>query len=252
MNIKRLIKGKKYNFTIQLNSITEYDEQTKYDLSALGLTLSNYLIKFSKEEKAYNLESIIDKDITFKKVYYPLESDYHYYFTIKNNNKNPITLNDNFTCNYLFKFYPKKEFNESQLNTTAYTDIVYYLIFQYNYKTDDPNEEFSFYSYFLEDNVKYYLYLFVKLNNNENNEEQYFSKLYEINTTIDDKNNKKNAIIFGILFGSIFIITIVISIIICARFRRKNKDLKKQIEEISLVNKNDRKDSQQSEEITFI
>jgi hypothetical protein len=247
-----LIKGKKYNFTIQLNNTFQYDLDENYFLSFYyGLYEPNYIIKFYKEERNYNLENLVDKDIKFKEINVSSENIYFYNFTIKSNN-DIINLNNNFKYCYFFRIYIKEIIIDSQLlNTTAFT-------FRFDssfseYITDNPNKEFSipFYIYFDKsmDNRKYFFYLFVKVID-KNNEEQYFSKLFEINTKLDNKKIKKIAIIL-VIFVSIFIITLLTSLVICAKYRRKNIELKKQIEEISLCNKNENENPEEIP-ITFV
>ena len=132
-------------------------------------------------------------------------------------------MNNYFKYSYVITIYPKQITNDSQiLNTTAY--IINYI--KYYYITDNPNEDFSFPCYSISENGKYYFNLFVKVSNINNNEETYFSKLFEIDTKSDNNKSNNNVNIFVIIFVSIFIIILLIFLIVCENIGRKIKILK--------------------------
>ena len=122
-----------------------------------------------------------------------------------------------YNYNYYIRIYSRNSIYEYEiLNNIAFNTF-------YEFETDDPNEDF-FVSFNLEDNENYILSLFIKVNG-KNNEEQYYSKIFEINTKTEKSNNNKTIIILCIIFGSIFIITLIILFIVCAFFKSKNKNL---------------------------
>ena len=64
----------------------------------------------------------------------------------------------------------------------------------------------------------------------------YYSTCIEKNEKVkkeEKKENKSNLWLFIIIFGSIFVMILVISLITCEIYRRKNKNLKEQVQAIS-------------------
>ena len=253
---ENLTEGQKYNFTIQINnSINSINN----DL--LEYLLPNYIIKYYPKENDYNLDFIIDKSIEYENIIDLSNNNIIYNVTIKNNQEKYNLKNDsNYT--YFIRVCSKNPLYEIQmLKTTAF---LFYINFNISiYETNDPNEdiEFSFSDSLY--NKKYVILLFIKVNNKngKNNEEMYYSTYFEIEKKEENENNK-TIIILSIIFGSVFIISLVISIIVCSIYRKKNKNLKEQIQAISFsrgideenVAKKKRKLSKEEEdyESTFI
>ena len=182
-----------------------------------------------------------------------MEDKYYYNITIKNNRTNIKNLNNYFKYNYLIQIFLKSNINNIQiLNTTAF--IERFDILSHQHITYDPNEEFSFSSKDIHENKNYFVYLFVKVS--DKNNENYLSKIFEINTKLDNtnnnnkKSNRKNLVKLIIIFGGIFVITLIIFLIVCVRYRKKNKNLKQKIEEIS--SKASRRNSEESLGIVII
>ena len=247
------LKQEQFNFTIQFNRTNQNDLEENDNFYHGGIFESNYIIKFYKKEKDYNLDFILDKDIKFIKLDGPLEDKYYYNITIKNNRTNIKNLNNYFKYNYLIQIFLKSNINNIQiLNTTAF--IERFDILSHQHITYDPNEEFSFSSKDIHENKNYFVYLFVKVS--DKNNENYLSKIFEINTKLDNtnnnnkKSNRKNLVKLIIIFGGIFVITLIIFLIVCVRYRKKNKNLKQKIEEIS--SKASRRNSEESLGIVII
>ena len=237
ISTSNLEKGKKYNFTVQMNDKTNNKKLNPN----FYLYLHNYILKLYKNESLPNLDFINDLDCQVKH----LKSKSN--IIIKNNKEN-YTLNYNYNYTYFTNVYLKEILFEPQiLNTTAF---LFYnkkfdsnnednsLPFFYNYKEftySNPYEEFSFDSESSLDNENYYVFLFIKINGN-NKEEMYYSTCIEKNEKVkkeETKENKSNLWLFIIIFGSIFVMILVISLITCEIYRRKNKNLKEQVQAIS-------------------
>ena len=147
-------------------------------------------------------------------------------------------LNKNYKYNYFVLLYLKKYFYQPQLlKTTAY---IFYErnipnignpVIWMNF-TSDPNEELSFDLTNLLDNDIYVIYLFIKLDVN-NNEEIYYSTSKEIDIKEDNNDNKESLTTILIIFGIVILITLVIFIIIFRKCLKKNKNLKEQVQAIS-------------------
>ena len=253
---ENLKEGQKYNFSIQIdNSINSINN----DL--FKQVVPNYIVKYYRKENDYNLDFIINKSIEYENIIDLSNNNITYNVIIKNNQKQH-NLKNNSNYNYFIQICRKDQINEIQiLNTTAFLFYKYINIIKY--ETNDPNEdiEFSFSDSLY--NKKYIILLFIKVNDKigKNNEEKYYSTYFEIETK-EEKEENKTIIIVSIIFGSVFIITLIISIIVCSIFKKKNKNLKEQVQAISFsrgideenVAKKKRKLSKEEEdyESTFI
>ena len=230
---ENLIKGKKYNFTIQIKNTNKSQDNNDENYSLFG---QNYIIKFYEEEIKYNRNFIINKTIEFEKM--DIDGKFNCKAIIKNHKINDnYFLNKNYKYNYFVLLYLKKYFYQPQLlKTTAY---IFYErnipnignpVIWMNF-TSDPNEELSFDLTNLLDNDIYVIYLFIKLDVN-NNEEIYYSTSKEIDIK-EDNDNKESLTTILIIFGIVILITLVIFIIIFRKCLKKNKNLKEQVQAIS-------------------
>ena len=112
----------------------------------------------------------------------------------------------------------------------------YLFFFDYEELTySSPYEEFSFNYGSSLDNENYYVYLFIKIKGN-NKEEMYYSTYKEYNDKVENEENNNNLWLYIIIFGSIFVMILTISLIACEIYRRKNKNLKEQVQAISFSN----------------
>ena len=240
-----------YNFTIKINSSNIKNE--------FDLPQANYILKFYKSQN--NSDFVIDKYLEKKKI-----SFNNYSFIMKNKKKNK-NINNYYNFTSYITYYNKDYFyNHQLLNTTAfiyyddlydyYDDNNFYNI--YIITTNDPNEELSF-NFYLYDEQDYLLYLFIKING-QNREEEYYSTYFEVSTKGNKNKGISLIIIVLITFGSIFIITIIIFIIACKKFSNKNKDLREKVQAISfssgidedVINKNNRSKDEDDYYTTFI
>ena len=233
-SINNITKGKKYNFTVQLNNTKYYSNQ----LNIFDFYLANYIIKFYKQDKSLNLDFINKKTIEIKKLTDESQKKSIYNFKIKNEEKK-YNISYNYEITYYVHLYLKNWFYDPQIiNTTALIfyenyNYIYNMYSSYNHTSYNPYDELSFE---IEDdfnNKHFYIYLFIKINV-DNKEEMYYSTYLEINDALEkeikEKKGKKNIALLIITFGSIFIITFIISIIICIKYSRKNKNLIEQVQ----------------------
>ena len=223
----------KYNFTIQFNNTIDNDKIESIDIFRY---LANYIIKFYKEENNQNLDFLTDKSFDKTIISRNSKNLTNYNFTIKPKNV-IMNLNYSFNYSYYIRLYSKESIFQPQiLKSTAFIFTIYYGIEEY--KTDNPNEEIKFSFGYFGDNKDYYFCVFIKVNAKAN-EEKYFSINFELPRVEENQetgkyeNNKKPLIILSIIFGSIIIIILIISIVVCIRFKKKNKNLKEQVQAIS-------------------
>ena len=224
---ENLQERKKYNFTIELN-------KTNNDIDiweAYNLVANNYIIKFYKEEKYSNMDFIKNKDIEKKRIGDTNEEYSKYNFTIRNKEKQNYNLNKNFKFIYFANICYKQSLYETQiLNSIAINNNCNN--HKYDFETDDLNKEFTF-SVDLENNEYYYAYLFMIVKDKNGDEEKYFSICTEFETKEKNKTNTKLIIIISVVFGITFIIAISIFVIVCNEYKKKNQNLKEQIQTIS-------------------
>ena len=222
-----LEERKLYNFKIELdktNNIIDFDAYKKDNLVS-----SNYIIKFYKKENYNSIDFIKNKDIVVERKSDTIEDYSRYNFAIKNKKKQ--NYNNDFNFKYLLSIcYTKYVYETQILNSIAINNNCDNHTFTRS--TEDPNKEFYF-ELDLENNEKYFVYLFMIVKD-KNEGEKYFSTFKEFETKENNNNNnKKHILLIYIIFGILFIIAIFITTIIFIRYKKKNQNLREQIQSIS-------------------
>ena len=195
----------------------------------------NIIIKYYNEENKINADYICNKNFTLKKIN-NIDKYSNNKLIIKNNNEINNFIND---LNYIYCFRLIKKtniWNNEVLNTIATISSNLFYINATN--TSEPNKEIVFYLNNLEINEEYIASLFIKVENSRNEEEEaYYSMIYEFNTNLEKEQNDNNSINnwwIVLIFIIIFIITLFIFIIIYRKLRLKDKNLEDKVDAISL------------------
>ena len=261
---KDLINNTNYSFIVQINNKNmEKVIKKKY------VNKVNYILKFYSDENELNQSFILDKSSELQLINDTSENKTYFNIHLKNNYETiEISNYYNYTYTYLIRLYLKKCIYEDQiLNTTA---IISYDVSDYDYPvyyseyiTDDLNDEFSMNYTDLLYNEDYILYLFIKIDG-KNGEEQYYSNYFIINPklTNEKSHSKKDLlrliIILSVSLGIVIILFIII-MIGCIKIRKKNKSLEEKVLAISFTSgidedSLDKKKSKKDEdyETTFI
>jgi hypothetical protein len=201
----------------------------------------NIIIKFYNEESKINADYICNKNFTLEKIN-NTEKYSNNKLIIKNNNEINNFINDlNFI--YYFRLIKKTNIlNNEVLNTIATISSNLFYINATN--TSEPNKEIEFYLNNLEINEEYIASFFIKVENISEEEEAYYSMIYEFNTKEQNDNNGNSNTISNnnsintwwivLIFIIIFILTLFIFVIIYRKLRLKDKNLEDKVDAISL------------------
>ena len=240
-NIIKIIGGfKQYHLSINSNNSIDYycnmviNPKSESNLEN-PLKEVNIIIKYYNEENKINADYIYNKNFTLEKINNTQKYS-NKKLIIKNNNEINNFIND-FNYIYCFRLIKKTNIlNNEVLNTIATISSNLFYINATN--SSEPNKEIVFYLNNLENNEEYIASLFIKVENSRNEEEEaYYSMIYEFNTNLEKEQNDNNSINnwwIVLIFIIIFIITLFIFIIIYRKLRLKDKNLEDKVDAISL------------------
>ena len=241
-----------YYFNLTINPIEELN-------SIQSLKEVNIIIKYYNKRQKINTDYICNKNFKLEKINIR-EKNSDYNLIIDNNDEISNSQNDLNYIYYLRLIKKSKVLNNEELNTIA--SISSDLLYIDKFNTSEPNKEILFNLNNLENNEKYIASLFIKVYNENGEEEIYYSMTYEFNTNKQEKADANKWMIVALIAIAIFIINLLLFFIFCRKMKIKNKSLENKVNAISfstginqdLINNRDSENSKKSEdyENTFI
>ena len=231
-NSFRLLKNKtimqKYFFKKEINNY--YFIISIKPTNQLNLTKTlkeiNIIIKYYNEKEKINNDYIWKKNFKLGKIKKNVNcSDYNLIISNINEIKN---YSNGLNYIYYLRLIKKKNalINE-ELNTTA--SISSNLSYINKYYTINPNEEFLFNLKNLENNEIYIASFFIKVKNETDEEESYYSMTYEIRT------ESEKSLILILIIGIALIIFLIIIITIFISFCKKRNKKRKLINKVNNI-----------------
>ena len=228
--LNKNVNTSQHIFEIKIESNTKGN-----DLKYANIILKYYPINNKGEAE---LDNFFQKTSKLEPIINETEKKQKYNLIIKNTNdiKN-LNSENKYKLYYFLSLIKKKNILDNEiLNTIA--PISSPLKYLNRYNTSDVNKDLPFILEDLEINEIYIVSLFVKVEDNNNQTEKYYSFSFEITPpTIKENWFLKNKILIISCSGFILIVIIIVilSIVICNRIKKKNKVLEEKIHSISFA-----------------
>ena len=178
----------------------------------------NIIIKYYNEKKNNNTDYICNKSFNLEKIK-STEKTIDYKLIINNKYENNNYSNNlNYIC-YLRLIKKKNILKKEKLNTIA--PISSNMSYINKFSTIESNKEFSFNLNNLDNNEIYIASFFIKVGNENDEEEKYYSITYEISI----ESEKSLISIVDISLIIILIIALIIFFIFCCKKRKEKRSL---------------------------
>ena len=192
----------------------------------------NIIIKYyNKENKLYKINSkYIYNNFTLNTT--NIKKEYSDYNLILNKNNKINNYSEGIYFIYYLRLIKKSNIlDNEELNTTALVSSNLLYIDKIN--TTGIDNELSFNLSNLENNEKYIASVFIKIENVKEEEERYYSIIYEFNTKNIDNEDDTGYIWILILIIILFLIIAFILILIWKKINFKSRSIKDKINEIN-------------------
>ena len=192
----------------------------------------NIIIKYyNKENKLYKINSkYIYNNFTLNTT--NIKKEYSDYNLILNKNNKINNYSEGIYFIYYLRLIKKSNIlDNEELNTTALVSSNLLYIDKIN--TTGIDNELSFNLSNLENNEKYIASVFIKIENVKEEEERYYSIIYEFNTKNIDNEDDTGYIWIIILIIILFLIIAFILILIWKKINFKSRSIKDKINEIN-------------------
>ena len=226
-------------YVLSINSTNSSDYYFNVFIMALNkldldkaLKEVNIIIKYyNKENKLYKINSkYIYNNFTLNTT--NIKKEYSDYNLILNKNNKINNYSEGIYFIYYLRLIKKSNIlDNEELNTTALVSSNLLYIDKIN--TTGIDNELSFNLSNLENNEKYIASVFIKIENVKEEEERYYSIIYEFNTKNIDNEDDTGYIWILILIIILFLIIAFILILIWKKINFKSRSIKDKINEIN-------------------
>ena len=212
-----------YYFNIKIKPTNESNKEN-------NLKEVNIVIKYYNEDKKADTDYICNKAFKLEKIN-NIGKTIDYKLIINNEYEiNKSSNNLNYIC-YLRLIKKKNILNNEELNTIA--QILSKSLYIDEINIIEPNKEFYFNLKNLKVDEDYIASIFIKIENVNEEEEKYYSMIYDINQV--KKEDNRFIIAISISIG-VFIIFLILFLYFCYKMKIKNDSLQDKINAISFSN----------------